>query len=325
MDFLQELPEQIFRDILLRVPYKSQRKIKELLEPAKEMMECSQFYQDKIKFGLAKTYVCLLEEAAITIYDPVGQSSIMRSCIPTGFHLDRKSQIVCAKHKLVLLGLKLNRNYTSTILIYDLLSNTWKQGAQIPTVTNSFACCASPEGSIYVAGGYVGVYADFSSPSRKAAVYKVDEDEWELLPDMHHEISYCGAVFLEGMIYVITCTDRTQRFDPNTRVWTTVNLSFYIPRYVYAMFGRLIAVTEKKIEQYDWEGNVWRELELLPQKLRYIQVTVWRDQIFLCGNETTPKFYMYKPGAALSQRWISLDDPKFSVYATVKSIVTIDI
>ncbi|XP_059073271.1 F-box/kelch-repeat protein At1g80440-like [Cryptomeria japonica] len=173
MDFLKELPEQIFRDILLRVSYKSQQKIEELLEPAKEMIECSQFYQDRIKFGLAKKYICLLHVAAIIIYDPVDQSQII-----------------------------FNSSSTSTILIYDLLSKTWKQGAKIPTVRYGFASYVSPEGLIYVAGGFVGS----NSASRKAAVYEVYEDEWEFLPDMHHLMTDCRGVFYEGI----------QRFDPNT-------------------------------------------------------------------------------------------------------------
>ncbi|GLJ14525.1 hypothetical protein SUGI_0235060 [Cryptomeria japonica] len=293
MDFLQQLPEQIFRDILLRISYESQPKIKELLEPAKEMMECSEFYQDRIKFGLAKKYICLLRDAAISIYDPVDQSIIMHTHIPPGFQVSNLySHIVCVKHKLVLLGLQFNRSYTSTILIDDLLSNTWKQGAQIPIAQSihDFACCASPEGSIYIAGGYVNCSsASFSRAnfSRKAAVYKVDEDEWDFLPDMHYEMTDSGGVFYEGIFYVISSNNRTQRFDPNTRVWTILNLSSPIPQCVHVMFGRLIAVIDNKIEQYDWEKNVWIQLETLPKILEYVQATEWSGRIFMCGHETT--------------------------------------
>ncbi|GLJ14521.1 hypothetical protein SUGI_0234980 [Cryptomeria japonica] len=191
MDFLQELPQQIFRDILLRVPYKSQAKIKELLEPAKEMIECSQFYQDRIKFGLTKKYICLLDHVAISIYDPVDQLSIMRTSIPDDFQVilvPRDSQIFCFKHKLVLWGVSKWCNI-SVILIYDLLSNTWKEGAQIPIAILGNGCCASPEGSIYIAGGYSTSFP--CRISRKAAVYKVDEDEWELHSDMHQEVRSC--------------------------------------------------------------------------------------------------------------------------------------
>ncbi|GLJ14528.1 hypothetical protein SUGI_0235100 [Cryptomeria japonica] len=334
MDFLRELPEQIFRDILLRVSYESQPKIKELLKPAKEMMEFSEFYQDRIKFGLANKYICLLQHAAISIYDPVDQSKIMYTRILPGFQISNFSHILCVKNKLVLLGLQFNWNYTSAILIYDLLSNTWKQGAQIPIgqCIHDFACCASPEGFIYIAGGYVK-FSSFSYSranfSRKAAVYKVDKDEWELLPDMHYEMTDCGGVFYEGMFYVISRNNRTQRFDPNTRVWTILNLSSPIPQSVHAMFGRLIAVMYNRIEQYDWEENVWRELETLPKILEYVQATVWSDRIFLCGYETAlslyPKFYMHKLEAVLSDRWISLDEPKFLEEIIVKSVVTIEI
>ncbi|GLJ14524.1 hypothetical protein SUGI_0235020 [Cryptomeria japonica] len=336
MDFLQELPEQIFRDILLRVSYESQPKIKELLEPAKEMMESSDFYQDRIKFGVANNYICLLIQYTaysymISIYNPVDESFILHTRIPRRFEASNYPRILYAKNKLVLLGLQFDGSYTSTILIYDLLSNTWKQGAQIPIAQriNNFACCVSPEGLIYIAGGYfnynwVNFRRDFS---RKAAVYKVDEDEWELLPDMQHEMTDCGGVFYEGMFYVISRNNRTQRFDPNTRVWTILNLSSPIPQSVHVMFGRLIAVTDSKIEQYDSEGNVWRELEPLPKFLHYVKATVWTDRIFLCGYESSRcrrlKFYMYKVAA---ERWISFSEPKFSEEVIlVTSIFTIEI
>ncbi|XP_057824318.2 F-box/kelch-repeat protein At1g15670-like [Cryptomeria japonica] len=214
MDFLEELPEQIFRDILLRVPYKSQQQIKQLLEPAKETMECVQFYQDRIKFGLAEKYICFLEHGAISIYDPVHQSCIMRPHIPTGFHTLSDSHILCVKNKLILVGLTSESKYSMETLIYDVLSGTWKQAAQIPIGKRRFACCATPEGSIYIAGGYAK--CDNAGEPREAAVYKVDEDKWELLPQMLEEVGFCRGFFFEGMFYVIGSV--CQRFDPCTGV-----------------------------------------------------------------------------------------------------------
>ncbi|XP_057867031.1 F-box/kelch-repeat protein At5g60570-like [Cryptomeria japonica] len=277
-------------------------------------MECSEFYQDRIKFGLAKKYICLLRDAAISIYDPVDQSIIMHTRIPPGFQVSN---------------------------LYSYI-----QGAQIPIAQNihDFACCASPEGLIYIAGGYVNCSsASFSRAnfSHKAAVYKVDEDEWDFLPDMHYKMTDSGGVFYEGMFYVISSNNRTQRFDPNTRVWTILNLSSPIPQCVHVMFGRLIAVIDNKIEQYDWEKNVWIQLETLPKILEYVQATEWSGRIFMCGHETTlfwcPKFYMHKFEATPSERWVSVNPPLeetidnwISVNASleetiVESIITVEI
>ena len=86
------------------------------------------------------------------------------------------TQIICVNNKIVLLNLQYNGNSSKEILIYDLISNTWKQGVECPNIRYdyNFACCASPEGSIYTAGGLAQ-----NGVVRGAAVYKVREDKWE--------------------------------------------------------------------------------------------------------------------------------------------------
>ncbi|GLJ53049.1 hypothetical protein SUGI_1130060 [Cryptomeria japonica] len=332
MDFLQEIPEETFRDILLRVPYKSQSKIKQLLEPAKEIMECSQFYQDRAKFGLLKQYICVLKPGSISIYDPIDQTCVQIAPLPKGFQTSPSTQTVSVNHKIVLLWLEHNHDSDSRrILIYDLLTSTWKQGAKMPTPTSyftSFTCCPSPQGSIYIAEGEPMYGID---KLRGAAVYKVDKDMWELLPKMQEGIRMSKSVFIEGMFYVIDLSNhRIQRFNPNTKVWTTIeNISEGV-EYVNVLyaFGRLIATTLSKIYEYDWEENVWKELETLAQHLWFAHATVWCDRIFFMRRNNLsgpPVFYMYKPGAALSDRWISVAKPKKFKENKVKCITTIEI
>ncbi|GLJ34883.1 hypothetical protein SUGI_0702260 [Cryptomeria japonica] len=241
-------------------------------------------------------------------------------------------KIINVNHKIVVLCADCD-DLIANIWIYDLLSSTWKQGAEFPNprAEAGFAFCASPEGSIYMAGG--NAKYDDDPELRDAAVYKVDEDKWELLPQMPQEIGRCKGFFIEGMFYVIgTSNNRCQRFDPNTRIWTTlINMS--LPDswsdILYA-FGRLIAFGRNGIEQYEWEGNVWRQLEPIPGKLKRVLATVWCDQIFLLAYENTshmrPFVYIYKPGAAFSERWISVDQLNFFLDSmTVRSIATIEI
>ncbi|GLJ34846.1 hypothetical protein SUGI_0701740 [Cryptomeria japonica] len=298
------------------------------------MMECPQFYQDRIKFGLAEKYICLLGTAAISLYDPVDQSCIMRITIPSGFQASSDSQILCVKRNIILVGLSFQGKHTTETLIYDVLSSSWKQAAQIPTARSWFACCASPEGSIYIAGGRTNFNP--RRALRDAAVYKVDEDKWELLPEMHQEVGVCTGVSFKGMFYVIgnTC----QRFDSNTGLWSTVNMVGQSLLSIYVLFEQLIGFGTNRIQQYDWKGNVWRELDPLPQELvqvsprvwwGQIYATVWWDRIFLCGKDTDSIdqptiFYMYKPGAPLSERWISLDRLNL-VDMEVVSVSTIEI
>ncbi|GLJ53054.1 hypothetical protein SUGI_1130230 [Cryptomeria japonica] len=169
------------------------------------MMECLQFYQDRVKFGLAKKYICVVKPGWISIYDPIDQTCIQLAPLPKGFQTSPNSQIISVHHKIVLLGLEYYDSFSRKILIYDLLSSTWKQGAKMPTPRSfftSFACCASPQGSIYIAGGKELYGID---KLRDAAVYKVDKDMWELLPKMQEGIGIgmSKGVFIEEMFYVI--------------------------------------------------------------------------------------------------------------------------
>ncbi|GLJ34843.1 hypothetical protein SUGI_0701700 [Cryptomeria japonica] len=210
------------------------------------MMECFQFYQDRIKLGLAKKYICFLQDRGISIYDPLDQSCEILPWIPTISTISECSEIISVNHKIFLLG----RSYVSTvnIWVYDLSSITWKRVAEIPTARSGtdFAFCASPEGTIYIAGGFTKIRPGHAL--REAAVYKIDEDKWELLPEMHQEIDSCRGVFIEGIFYVIGRDNRTQRFDPTTRVWTTiVNMSWnhiFWNNFLYA-FGRLSLFTAR--------------------------------------------------------------------------------
>ncbi|GLJ34859.1 hypothetical protein SUGI_0701880 [Cryptomeria japonica] len=334
MDFMDELPEQIFRDILLRVPYKSQSNIKQLLKPAQEMMDCLGFYQDRIKFGTAKKYICFLQDTGISIYDPIDQSLEMLPPIPTGFEILRISQIQCVKHKIVLLGLEHDGSFSKKILIYDLLCSTWKQGAEFPTGKRAalFACCATPQGSIYIAGG---IEEDgFNDELSDAAVYRVDEDKWELLPQMQEEIGPCRGVFIEGMFYVIGISNNiSQRFDPNTGVWTTIeNMSLYNSWHVQLVydFAQLYAFGRNGMEKYDWKGNMWTNFDF-PEEIFFVRATAWCDRIFVCGYNNpnfelgAPVFYMYKPEAAFYDRWISLDRPRQFLEMEVVAVATIEI
>ena len=326
MDFLEELPQQIFEDILRRVPYKCQQKIKSLLKPAKGIMESFKFYQERINLGLAQNYICLLQYEAISIYDPVHKSCIMRTPIPANFQVEKESQIFGVKHKLVLVGVTEISNDTTSILIYDLLSCTWKEVDQIPTATDAFACCASPEGWIYVAGGYSNNNG-LESPTRKAAVYKVDENKWELLPMMNRGIANCRGVFIEGTFYVIGVSDdRCQRFDPTTSLWTTMkNLYTSLDDDVLYAFGRLLGFRRNGIEEYDWDSNTWRELKRLPEELWRVHATVWYDQFFLCGYTKTsarPVSYLYKPETSISLDRTAL---LFLVGMDLSSVTTIEI
>ena len=192
-------------------------------------------------------------------------------------------------------------------MIYDLLSNTWKQGAECPNLISyrDFACCASPEGLIYTAGQLDTTHGVVC----EASVYKVDEEKWEILPNMNQNIGLSKCVFMNGMFYVIGFPEEgTQRFDPNTGVWETIdNMSQYHEDAFHA-FGRLLAYQIGSIDEFDWEENVWKQLDPIPEHLEFNLATVWGDGIFF-GTDIPPLiFYIYRPEAALSDKWAPVTD-----------------
>ena len=192
MNFLEEIPEQVFRNILLRMSYEDQLNFKELSKQAKQIMESSRFHQDRIKFKLTNKYVVWICTTELSILNPASLRYLLTTRLPSGFRASLWTKITCVNHKIVLLNIQYNENHTKKILIYDLSSNTWKQGAECPHLTSdfNFACCASREGSIYIAGGYGNM-----QNLCEAVVYKVDEDKWEILPTWDGRIGFPRGVF----------------------------------------------------------------------------------------------------------------------------------
>ncbi|GLJ13378.1 hypothetical protein SUGI_0210970 [Cryptomeria japonica] len=83
------------------------------------------------------------------------------------------------------------------VWLYDFACSKWRQGAKAPKLRTEFATAADEEGGlIYMAGGYSRLGAE---PVRSASVYNVEEDKWDLLPDMNN----FRGVFAEGKFYVM--------------------------------------------------------------------------------------------------------------------------
>ena len=143
----------------------------------------------------------------------------------------------------------------------------------------------------------------------EAAVYKVDEDKWEILPNMHRRMGLSSGVFMDGMFYVIGVPrEGSQRYDPNRGVWTTINnMSLQTHQDALYAFGRLIAFRRGVVDEYDWEGNVWKQFDLIPEDIEFDLATVWCDRIFFYTNFPRPIFYLYKPTAALSDTWTPIN------------------
>ncbi|GLJ04657.1 hypothetical protein SUGI_0000760 [Cryptomeria japonica] len=336
---MELLPEEIERECLLRVSYKSHHNLRAVCRSWEAVVKSSRFYQDRKKFGMGEERICLIQALpqqheykqrsapayGVTIYDPLKSSWERLPNIPTGFPLF--SNCVCVNQKLVVLGGWNPHTWedSKAVFVYDFCSCTWKSGTDMPTLQSFCACSVSPQGLIYVAGGH----DQNKNALRRAAAYNVEKDKWEVLPDMQSERDECHGAFLQGKFYVISGYETqsqgrfersAQVFDPETRLWSTLENMFKFGGSAHACvaaFGNLYFFEKDGVMEYDCEGNEWRKVCSLPLDIKNVtRASVWRESVFLCGSANgsgDTVFYMFRPpsnGEVGSQNWIPVQRPQ---------------
>ncbi|GLJ42474.1 hypothetical protein SUGI_0880220 [Cryptomeria japonica] len=61
----------------------------------------------------------------------------------------------------------------------------------------------------YIGGGFC-----------RASVYNVEEDKWDVLPDMNTNMEYFTGAFADGKFHVMGTSSRFEVFDSDTGSWT---------------------------------------------------------------------------------------------------------
>ena len=88
----------------------------------------------------------------------------------------------------------------NAVFIYNVVSATWRRGANIPGVRRSFfGCVSDSDRMVLVAGGHDGD----KNALRSSLAYDVAKDEWLPLPDMSMERDGCKVVFQHEKFHVI--------------------------------------------------------------------------------------------------------------------------
>lgn len=242
MEPFPNLPEDIGRQCLLRVSYKSHYSLRAVCKSWESVVNSPRFYDDRKSFGVSEQRICLIQAGPIqqssklqnsapaygvSIYDPARNVWEQLPPIPTAFPLF--PVCVSFNQKLVLFGGWDSRSWkeSRTVYIYDFSCNRWQRGADMPTLRCFCACSVSPCGVVYVAGGH----DDNKNALRGAEVYDVENNAWEILPDMNSERDECRGALVGGKFYVISgyktqWQGRFERssevFDPETKTWTTL-------------------------------------------------------------------------------------------------------
>ena len=74
--------------------------------------------------------------------------------MPIEFHFPDYSHFLCVGEKFIVIGLEYENEPTSSIMVFDFMSHTWRNGAEIHVheFEHQIAYCASPKGLVYITG-----------------------------------------------------------------------------------------------------------------------------------------------------------------------------
>ncbi|MCO5561990.1 hypothetical protein L7F22_015616 [Adiantum nelumboides] len=121
-----------------------------------------------------------------------------------------------------------NDGMVKTTLIYDIVANTWRKGADAPDFQGD-TCAAALDGKIYMIGGYGVNYSYLNTTT----VYDPAKNAWSHLSDMPTPRGDLMCVSLNGEVYVLggyydptgdranSFSAKMESFNPQTGLWTT--------------------------------------------------------------------------------------------------------
>lgn len=144
--------------------------------------------------------------------------------------LESNSELAVAESngKLYLLGgYPANRQTTRTVLIYDIASDRWERGPQLPQ-PNNHGMAAGVNGKIYLIGGQMLADDPPGTNSYVSTVYELDpaRGTWVAKASMPTARSSGVAVVHDGKIYVAGGRPPREKdfavYDPTTDRWETL-------------------------------------------------------------------------------------------------------
>eukprot|EP01018_Ginkgo_biloba_P021037 Gb_35243 [translate_table: standard] len=341
MDLIPSLPEEIGRECLLRVSYKSHYNLKAVCRSWEALVNSSRFYHHRKISGVTEQCVCLIQALpqgdssqdkrhtappyGVTAYDPLHGTWERLPPIPDfADGIPLFCQCVSVNHKLVLIGGWHPSNWEPTkfVYVYDFSSAKWRRGSDMPTIRSFFACSVSSGGLIYVAGGH----DENKNALRAAEIYNVEEDMWEILPPMIQPRDECQGAFIDGKFYVISgyATEFQGRFeksaeifDPRSGIWSKLENMWTVggcPRPCVSAFGHLYFFHKQEVMKYNAKDNVWSVVDSLPESIRVSPcAAVWREKMFVSGsscNGGEQACYIFDPQTKAdptSARWVALE------------------
>jgi N-acetylneuraminic acid mutarotase len=129
-------------------------------------------------------------------YDPVADTWVALTPYPTGY--TGAPAVYGGNGKVYVIGGNISggADYTTTLRIYDIATDSWTTGAPVPE-PRAAAAAAYDGGKIYLAGGYKGVLE-----TGNVYVYDIAGDSWEQLASLPQGVWDAGFGIINGKMYV---------------------------------------------------------------------------------------------------------------------------
>ncbi|GLJ53285.1 hypothetical protein SUGI_1135700 [Cryptomeria japonica] len=200
------LPDEIGLECLLRLELKSFHNVRRVCKRWNAILKKPKFYQERKRLKISEQRICMLQKVdgicdRVAVYDLNKNSCKSLPPIPT--QINGVWHFHFVKQNLVLIKDVFCDSTRSCVWLYDFRNGglNWREGAKMPVgLQNGFASAADEHrGLIYVVGGFGD--DTFNSPVRSAFVYNVEEDKWDVLPDMNTYLDllfrcFCGRQVL---------------------------------------------------------------------------------------------------------------------------------
>jgi N-acetylneuraminic acid mutarotase len=150
-------------------------------------------------------------------YDPQTDFWTNRAPLPTGRHF--LGQCAAAVDGIIYLvggtGVGMPGSLVLPVAAYNPRTDTWTNGAPMPTGRGNLAACAV-DGIIYAIGGAL----DTTSQTAAVEAYDPKSNHWTSKRSMPQARWFVTASVVNGLIYVFHGTD-VFAYDPKTDSWTT--------------------------------------------------------------------------------------------------------
>ncbi|GLJ13354.1 hypothetical protein SUGI_0210600 [Cryptomeria japonica] len=311
------LPDEIGWECLVRVELNSHRNLRCVCKSWNAALKSPRFYQDRKRLKISEQRICMLHwidgNWDIVVYDLEKKSS--KSLPPIPGQIYGRCQCHVVKRKLVLIG----NAYGNCLWLYDFACSEWREGARMPEWREGFASAADEErGLIYVGGAFR--YCKYGLTS--ASVYNVEEDRWDLLPDMNTCMDAFTGAFADSKFYVMgnRHCHTNEVFDCYTKSWKTMEDRFNSVSAVcfVSAFERLYCFSAMGLIEYEYTQDKLNIVETFPTgdwHETIIFTVVIGHNIFICrwDHIEGQTFWLLRPpserGGGGAFKWTGIERP----------------